>query len=301
MRRISSFSTRLALSAISLFAVLLVAHADTDNINNITVKFKPNCDAPVQNLNLGNLSISVTAGTGGNAGRTVMRAAFDMSAGAQSSHICDCVKLHFIQYIYQDSCPASYNGVPVPGDQRIIDPPKGGWDYMYKKNAMGQHDRSLGIDPAWVNYADDDPWYYSATGEASGTASDGSKFVDPCKKYIIEDAPGLCPAPGTTKFITYLAAESLNRCDDPICLKPGEILLLAGFGWTSKASPTIDSLLHVPQQGGADAVNDAMRNAGFTGRTAVVDKALCCPEPGSIAAMVIGIAALARRRYRQAR
>lgn len=283
-------------------------------IPNITVGFDPNCDGLVRPLNLGSISATVQNGTGpvaggGNGtpvGSSLMDATFSLSAAAKTAKVTNCANFYWLQEIYYDDAPVPYKpgGVdktPPKGNYSIIDPPNGGWDYMY--NGPGRTNPK----PAYSNFIDNQPWYYNAAGQAN--------FNNPgAGTYQIQDQPGnpgLLPSPpnpagtyGVTRFDTFLVATPTMGCADANCLKAGEIDLLAGFAWTIQSSNPndpqssyINSIQFIPQAGNAADINTALTNAGFAGYTAVVGRNICCPEPAVAGLMMIGaMLTVARRR-----
>ena len=260
--------------------------APSQTLDPVNILFSPDCTTPYT-LNLGSLSVSLADNmtwdfdAGKPAASTnspLMQATFTVSAAAQASGIWSCMSLHYLQEITQDDCPAKLNGVPLPrAGHSVIDPPNGGWDYQQPKG-----DDNL-------------PWYWNAAEEA--------KYFQMCKSYFQFDAPAYCPSPGTTSFTTFLVAEVTGSiCDSTQCLKPGEILLLAGWDWMSRrpgdGGSTL-SAIRTPTAADVASFTDALSEANFADWTVVRDKAICCPEPATLVLVVaFGPLALVGRRRR---
>jgi hypothetical protein len=256
----------------------------------VSINYEPNCPGPVQNLNLGTITATVVDGTGaGGNGTPVGSSRMDATMtinnpAVLNSGIFECMNLHWVQEIYYDDCPVTYMGVAPPvGAYSIIDPPNGGWDYMYNDGAA-RTQPNLAI-PNYGWFIDNKPWYYNDVGERANTTY--------YQSYSITDVPTDCPANGITRFDTFLVAESHCACPgDPNSLAPGQFLLLAGFAWTiQNGNSYINSLQLIPQQANADDINTALTNGGFAGYTAVVNKTITCctPEPSSIVVLVVAL------------
>jgi hypothetical protein len=250
----------------------------TDTISDVSVKYRIPCDDGINALNLGD--IAITLADAGPSSR--MDAGLTVNAGAQGDLIWNCLELHWLQTIWHDDCPAKISGKdPV---LPIIDPPKGGWDYMYKDGAA-RKDPNMTI-PNFGWFIDDQPWYYNSTGEAAKS--------DKGKTYDITDMPGDCIDPNWTGFSSYLMATVSWECPNalPDCLKKNEMLLLAGFDWTtSSADIDITDTFKAPSPFDVTDITTALSNAGFSGWTVYDDKVICCyiPEPMTIFGLFLGI------------
>jgi len=256
------------------------------SINDVTIKFKRPCDASVKNINLGDISITLSD----SGVRSHMNASFSVDAAVQKpkSPTWDCMELHWLQTVWHldPPKPTRWDGTKwVDPIIPIIDPPNPGWDYMFddgditKPNADG------------AGFVDNKPWYYNATGE-------GAKNVVG-KSYVIDDYPGDRTDPNWVGWSTYLMAEAKLTCpDDPTCLKPGEMLLLAGFDWTaSSANINITDTFKAPSPFDVDDITKALANAGFAGWTVYDGKIICCiPEPATLLLLGFGGLVLLRRR-----
>jgi hypothetical protein len=272
----------------------LVQAAPLTFSDEVFVGFRPDCDGPRQNLDLGKLT--ATLDFAANPASAEMHGYFTTSAAAQASGIWNCMKLHYLQIITQDDDPAKYKGNPLPrANHSVVDPPNGGWDYMYKDGAGRKNP-----DPAYKNFIDDKPWYWNSAGEV--------KYFTTCKEYDILDFPTIPRPPkgGSTTFITYLVADAPGSvCDEPYCLQPGEILLLAEYKWviSSNADGSVRSValnaIATPNANDVNLVTDGLSEAGFTGYTPVVDKDICCPEPATWTLLVFGAAGLSVYGYRR--
>jgi hypothetical protein len=100
-------------------------------------------------------------------GRTVMQATFTVDPALRG--VTDWVDLHWLQTILWDDAPVSFRRVPatIP----IVDPPDGGWDYMYTDGGVRKTP-----DPAYAWFHDGMPWYYNGVGEAAKNTV-GSSYV----------------------------------------------------------------------------------------------------------------------------
>ncbi|MFN0051770.1 MAG: hypothetical protein ACKV0T_06245 [Planctomycetales bacterium] len=261
----------------------------------VYIGFKRLCDGSAERLDLGHLYVALedqSSGEGAN-----MFANFLVSADARMSGICDCMSLHYLQVINSDDCPASYFGNKLPTmGSKVIDSPNGGWDYQYNNNDATH---MSGVKPDHTDFVDTRPWYWNQSGEQKNT--------EWCDSYRMGDGPGYCTEPpnGKTFFTTYLVAESSALCDSPDCLKAGEILLLAAWDWSiQKANVPLgmdgNTLSTIGAPGGGDvlSVKDALAAGGFSGYSPKIDKNICCPEPASVALVLIGFLVGMPRRFR---
>lgn len=263
------------------------------DINDVMVNFKRPCDAPARQVNLGDLHITLSKDAPVNPGDPPkgMVATFTVDpsisgAGSGDTHIWDCLSLHYVQLITADACPAKLAGVaagtaglPFP----VIDPPAGGWDYMFNDNdapadGIQADERVPGniSDPIWAGEPIDNlPWYPQFPGFGN----------QECVEYVMNDEPGFCPANGVTSFSTFLVAEPSTTCPDSAdCLAPGDILLLAGFNWAWASNAIGISSAGVPN---AATVKTAIGNSGFSGWDVTDTGTICCPipEPASLATL----------------
>ncbi|MBI1369809.1 MAG: hypothetical protein GC162_14280 [Planctomycetes bacterium] len=263
-------------------------------IDDIMLNYRIPCDGPIQSINLGDVAISLSdAGAFSN-----MSATLTIDAAAQTSDIWHCLQLHWIQTIWHLSAtdPAKYKGAnpDVPTNGQIIDPPNGGWDYMYTDGSA----RTM-PDPAYNFFIDDQPWYYSAVGEAAMNVN--------CQSYTIEDGPADRADPEYVGFSTYLVATVTMTCDDdpmPDCLIPGQMIVLGGFDWTtSNTDIFILGTFNGATAGDIAEINLALTNADFTGWEAFDNdtKVICCiPTPAGFAGGFMLLCIAATRRYRAA-
>ncbi len=260
----------------------------TASINDIMIDYRyPSCCSPAKQINLGDMAISLED----KGGSSQMDATFTVDAAISGAGgIWDCMDLHWLQTIWYDDCPAKIGGKEptLP----IIDPPNGGWDYMYNDGA-NRKNPNLNI-PNYGWFIDNDPWYYNSTGEAAQFKTGVS--------YKINDCPTDCPAPGWTSFSTYLMAISDTICDisNLDCLKSNEMLLLAGFDWTISATDiAITDTFRAPSPFDVKDITKALSNASFSGWTVVDNKDICCiPEPGTYILLLIGMGVLIYSRLR---
>lgn len=271
---------------VALLVTVVVTRADlttkTATINDITIGYKIPCTDPPRQLNLGDVSITLA-----DAGAfSDMSATLTIDAAAQSGAIWNCMQLHWLQTIWHlpGTPPVTYmtNAASIP----IIDPPSGGWDYMYA--GPGRTNPK----PEYSVFFDNQPWYYNAAGEALHNTAQMS--------YNIEDGPADRADPEYVGFSTYLVAVSTATCTDtqpPECLKAGEMLVLGSFDWTtSDAHLFILGTLNGATAGDLAEINVALGNGGFSGWTAFSDKLICCiPEPGTLTLLVLGVLILLRR------
>jgi hypothetical protein len=289
-------SRHTAAFALALAALLCTASAWADlskktaKIENVSIKIKPDCDAAPNTIILGDIDITLeNVGTGAEI-TNVMRGILNIRPELQGpnsggTYVWDCIQLHYVQMITQDPDPIKRKGVTtkIP----VIDPPRGGWDYMFEgPNGTGA------VKDGFDVFIDDLPWYWNAKGEAT--------YFDLCKRYEINDNPAALN--GDLVFSTFLVATGVNACGAmPDCLLSNEFLVLAGWEWsestTNLAIPTIYNNATFP----IATLNTALTNAYFTGQyawTAVKDKAVCCPEPGTYALMagILVVALLSRMR-----
>lgn len=250
----------------------------TATISDITIKYRIPCDDGINTLDLGD--IAITLADAGASSR--MDARFTVDAGARGKLVWNCMELHWLQTIWHDDCPAKIAGKdPV---LPIIDSPKGGWDYMYNDGAARTNPNMSIPNYGW--FIDDQPWYYNSTGEAA-------KY-DKGKTYDITDVPGDCIDPNWTGFSTYLMATTSDECPMamPDCLKKNEMLLLAGFDWTtSSADIEITDTFKAPSPFDVSQITTALGNGGFSGWTVYDDKVICCeiPEPMTIIGLFLGV------------
>lgn len=279
-------SVCIALASLALVATSLDQRVVADltdksaTINDVMINYKPDCGDPVQSINLGDISISLKdSGTSSRMDATfTVDDAID-ATGPGGSPIWGCMELHWLQTIWTDACPAQLSGAAAT--LPIIDPPKGGWDYMYTDGAARTMPNNAIPNFGW--FIDDDPWYYNSVGEAANN-------VD-AETYKITDVPADCPGTGVTGFSTYLVAEADSMCSDVDCLKAGEILLLAGFDWTiSSASVDITSTFKAPSPFDVTDITTSLTNANFSGWTVYDNKSVCCPEPASAAMALLLLA-----------
>ena len=281
----------------------------TAKIEDITIKFRRYCDAAIKQVNLGDID-PITLEDAGTS--SLMNTQFTVSAEAKASEICNCMELHWLQTIWYDACPAKYKGAKLvyPDDFPVIDPPNGGWDYMYPGG-----DRTKPPKPEYSIFIDNEPWYFNDEAQTTRYDSNGDGKIDnkddfltiPCDKYHTHDQPGDCSNGGMTGFSTYLVATATQTCPLPDCLQPKEILLLAGFDWTtSLADIEITDTFKAPSPFDVQDITNALGHAGFTGWTVVDDKAICCiPEPASFIVWTVwtslGIVGITVGRSRQRR
>jgi hypothetical protein len=224
---------------------------------------------------------------------TNMNSTFTVNTGANAppASIFHCMDLHWYQNIetLPPNDPATYKGNSASGLLPITDPPKGGWDYMYTDGSA-----RTTPNPAYSDFIDDKPWYYSAAGEAAHST--------PGTSYTIEDGPAKRGDNGGygVQFLTYLVAETKeNTCTLEYCLRPGQMLILGGFAWHTGTNgaggnfdPGIESTFPGALPGSAADIESGLAHAGFVSFTAVDNAVICCdvPEPASLA--LIGIAVL---------
>jgi hypothetical protein len=268
---------------------------ETQTISDITIGYRNVCPGPVSRINLGDLTINMVD----DGGDRYVEASFVVDAavsgpGSGGTHLWDCLKLHYLQLIWrndQEPLPTYLGGTPA---LPVIDPPQGGWDYMYTDGA-GRTMPDLGV-PNYSWAIDDLPWYLNATGEEG--------MFEICIQYDMNDG-STPPAAGLVGFTTYLVAEAIQTCDLPDCLQPGETLLLAGFNWTAPAMGAFDVLGTFINPGAAGLVElrEALAHANFGewANGVTTEKVICCtvPEPGTLAAgLVLARLAGARRRRR---
>jgi hypothetical protein len=282
----------------------------THAINDVNLNFRDPCDGPLQMINLGDMSITVS-NSGANKGMT---GTFTVDPAVQGSSIFNCFDLHWLQYITADDCPATVAGVaagsaglPFP----VVDTPPNGWDYIYKDNdapADGiQADERVPGNTTSASLMDDAndtlPWYHTSAEEAmaagSGNETGGLGTFTPGKTYQIKDVPGFCPGGGCTSFTTFLVAVPKITCTGPDCLATNEMLVLAGFEWIWSSNDTKLKLGNTAQ--GATNIDTALRNTGFSGWSAFDSGSICCPEPSGLAVLACSLMApmlfrLGRRR-----
>jgi len=265
----------------------------------LQIQYTPNCaTTPPTTYNLGSFSVSVS-----NVDATYMdmSATFTVNtgAGAPPASLFNCAQFYWYQNVetLPPNDPATYKGQqvsPATGAKKlpITDPPSGGWDYMYLDGAA----RTM-PDPAYNVFLDNQPFYYTAAGQAAHSV--------PGTSYTIEDEPAKRPDNGGfgVQFLTYLVAVVPQQCDcdDPDCLAPGQIMVLGGFAWhAGTADIAIESTFPAPLSGSVADVNAGLANGGFTPAWTAVSNAdfvICCPEPTALGLLGLGgLGLLARRR-----
>ena len=189
------------------------------NISDVIVSYKIPCNASVQQLDLGDISISLT-----DAGAfSYMDSTLSVGTGAQGHPIWNCMELHWLQLIWHDDYRAAYfqrTDYSLP----IIDSPRNGWDYMY-------HDQTHRLNPITdiPNFGwniDTAPWFYNNVGESANYTIGQS--------YNITDGPVDPPSPGWTGFRTYLVAVATQTCtpQPPECLNPEKC-----YCWLASSGP----------------------------------------------------------------
>jgi hypothetical protein len=280
----------MAAAAAVLFLVAQVSSADiTGSVDNVSIKFKIPCEAAVKTLTLGDISITLHEGA-----NKWMEATFSVNANAQpgqpaAGKVWECMRLHWVQTIWHNDWPNDPKRAGVKPPVPVIDPAKGGWDYMYNDGATRKDPKDS--DPAYGWFIDDLPWYYNTRGEKANS-TDG-------KTYKVGDDPTDIPAAtGYLGFSTYLVAEATQFCPktppNPDCLDDDEFLLLGGFDWTMSTADISLGGTFLGTAFDAGDVTTALGHAGFSGWTAVHDKIICCvPEPVSILLGMIGLAHVA--------
>ena len=214
----------------------------THSILDVNLNFRE-CDGPLQMINLGDLSVSLSNDAGAGKG---VHATFDVDANVEGSTIFDCFDLHWLQYITADDCPATVArvaagtvGLPFP----TIDTPPNGWDYIYNDNdapadGIQADERVPETPPAHARRRCQRhrPVVSHRGGRAmaagSGNQAGGLGTFTRGETYGLIDVPGLFAPPGTcTAFTTFLVAVPTHTCDGPDCLALDEMLVLAGFDW----------------------------------------------------------------------
>ena len=256
------------------------AHANlitkTDFINDIGVTVRTAPNGPDTFIDLGNMSISL-ADAGAS---SVMNAAF--TANADASWVLGDLNLHWLQLIWNGNQLARYNNVypPLP----VIDPPNGGWDYMYLDGA-GRTQPNNAI-PDYGSFIDGLPWYWNSVGEANSTSG---------LSYSMVDVPGDRTAPDYIGFSTYLVATDHKLCNAaPGCLAANDILLLAGFYWTANNTDIeiLPESFKGPSPYDVGVITDSLGNAGFNGWNVTDSKAALVPEPPTFLLLLLGMAPL---------
>jgi hypothetical protein len=280
--------------------------------NDVLVNFKPVCTGPVQQVNLGDLHVTISAAAGIEATFTVDPAI--RGPGSGGTRIWDCLNLHYIQIIRADDCPATVAGVPA-GDPTfpfpVVDTPPNGWDYIYMDTNGTPGIQADERVPGNVNgpaQADDAvdvlPWYHTPEEEARkpGSGFEGVGGFVECVSYVLKDVPGFCPDAGVTSFTTFLVAEPTSTCLEAECLLPFEFVLLAGFDWTWTTAGVSVMAASV----NSTAVDSALVNTGFTALHSWDAKdfgVICCdvPETSSMAVSGFGIVLFAVYLFRRRR
>jgi hypothetical protein len=325
-RASSSTLRRKALSAGAVAFLLLwvtpAFGAIVWDINDVMVDIEIPCYTERRKINLGDLHITLSRDdpTQPSDPRKGINATFTVDAGISGpgsggTHIWDCMKLHFLQVITADDDPAFYKGVKA-GDSTfpfpVIDTPPNGWDYIYKDNDVPldgiQADERVPGNVTGATLVDDAkdtlPWYHTLEEEAgkAGSGFAGVGSFQECVSYVLKDEPDFAENNGVTSFSTFLVAEPTSTCIyDPGCLKPTDILLLAGFNWTWASNSAGINIINVPN---AAAVQKALYNTGFTIWDVKDTGTICCavPEPASFAIAASFAASLVGyRRGRQKR
>jgi hypothetical protein len=260
-------------------------------INDITVDVRDPCKAAPMAVNLGDLSIDLTYDAANDEANMTATFTVDEAVDGMDSKIWDWLDLHFLQTIWHDNDPNRPTVAGVKPNLPVVDPPKGGWDYMYLDGAARTMPNNAIPNYGW--FIDDDPWYYNDTGE-------DAEFEE-CEVYSIGDVPAIGNGV-QVGFSTYLVGEVENViCDESYCLQEGEILLLAGFDWFvdgTAETATVTDTFRAPSPFDVADINTSLANGGFSGWTAVDDKDICCPEPGSLVLVFAAAlsACLTRRR-----
>jgi hypothetical protein len=263
-----------------LLGILLVTPASGDlstknqSIPNVSVGYRIPCDGIESQLNLGTVSISLANAESSSE----MNATLSVGASARNHEIWDCMELHWLQIITLDADPTPYFG-RTDYNLPIIDPPKGGWDYMYTDGATRKNPK-----PSFDISIDDAPWYYSVVGEA--------EHYTIGQTYSLRDLPG-DPRQGSTQFATYLMAVPTQTCtpQSPECLSPGEMLLLGGFNWlVSSTTIVLFGTFTAPSPHNVVDIQSALGNSGFSGWTVRDSDLICCvPEPHALGLVAIAI------------
>ena len=267
----------LASFSISAAQADLITKTATISDISLSVRFSPT--GPNQVLNLGSMDISLADyGASSN-----MNATFTVNPAyvTPGFNLWNDISLHWVQLIWHDDAPAKYKGANPTFP--IIDPPSGGWDYMYLDGAARTQPNNAIPNYGW--FIDGYPWYYNSVGEAANSTVG--------KSYHINDVPGDTPAPGYTGFTTYLVAQSLKPCNAAGCLAPMDFLLLAGFDWTANSTDiAITDTFKAPSPFDVTELTNSLANGGFTGWTATDNKAALVPEPSVIILVLTALALL---------
>src|SRR5439155_18802789 len=275
--------TPAALIAVAAAALALApaVRADSQNLNDIMLAYKSVPNGLLQSLDLGSISISLVD----NADFARMVATFTVNnPGAVYAGIFSGLNLHWLQYVRSDACPAQFYGTNAAAP--TLDPPSGGWDYMYNDGAAWTS--PITSSPNYGYFIDSQPWYYNNTGEAARSTVGVS--------YAIRDSPGYCPANGLTEFATFLVAEPTQSGADAELVQLGQFLLIGGFEWDVRsAGSSIAALIGDPPSTFADEANTALANGAFSGWTPVVGKAVLVPEPQTWALLLLSGSWLWRR------
>jgi len=258
----------------------------TASITDISIATRSMPNGPNQILDLGNMSISLAD----DGPASLMNATFTINPTFANSSLdlWRDVSLHWLQLIWHGNNLANYNGA-FP-NLPVIDPPKGGWDYMYNDGAGRTQPNNAIPDFGW--FIDDQPWYFNTVGEAANSTRGQS--------YSVLDRPGDRTAPDFIGFTTYLVATDPKLCNAPGCLTPTEILVLAGFDWTeSNLNIAITDPFATPRLSDVADITISLLNGGFGGWTVTDSKAALIPEPSTLVLLLTGMLLLvwARKRH----
>jgi hypothetical protein len=259
-------------------------------INDIMIDVRDPCMAPPMAVNLGDLSIDLTYDAANDEANMTATFTVDENVDGTDSKIWDWIEVHFLQTIWLDNDPNRPTIGGVKPNLPVVDPPKGGWDYMYNDGAARTMP-NLNI-PNYGWFIDDDPWYYNETGE-------DAEFTE-TEEYSINDVPSIGNGV-QVGFSTYLAVEPERViCTHEFCLQEGEILILAGFDWLvdgTAETATVTDTFYAPSPFDVADITRALANGNFTGWTVVDNKDICCPEPGAclLALAAIGFGLPLRR------
>jgi hypothetical protein len=283
----------LPLAAIAVLAAAEIAAAAITPINDIMIDVRDPCMAPPMAVNLGDLSIDLNYNAMDSTAEMTATFTVDDAVDGMDSTLWHWLDLHFLQTIWLDSDPNRPEIAGVKPNLPVVDPPKGGWDYMYLDGAMRMMPDDAG--PNFGYFIDDEPWYYNETGE-------DAEFEE-CEEYVINDVPSIGNGV-SVGFSTYLAAEAKNTfCDEGYCLQAGQILILAGFDWLvngTAQTATVTDTFYTPSPFDVADITAALTNGGFSGWTVVDDKDICCPEPGSLLLVLIGVGGFVSQSRRRA-
>jgi len=252
----------------------------TATISDVTVKYRIPCEDGINTLNLGDIAITLAD----EATASRLDATFTVDAEDQTNLIWNCMELHWLQLVWHLDPPAPTWGNGKQPTIPIIDPPSGGWDYQLP----------LGDDKL--------PWYFNSTEEAGRYDSDNDGTVEPTdkrvttkrKEYNLWDEPADRIDPNWVGFSSYLMATVSWECPNalPDCLDKNEMLLLAGFDWTTSSTDiAISDTFKAPSPFDVSQITTALGNAGFAGWTVYDDKVICCyvPEPMTFIGFFLGV------------